>query len=206
VISAVIVDFGGVVALEPTTEALARLQSSCGLDSADFGERWYRHRLSYDCGELSAAEYWQLVGIGEEARLEDVLAADAEAWSRCDPALIAWLSALRTAGFRTALLSNMPREQWSGLAPRFGEWLPHFDEVTLSFELGAAKPDERMYRHCLERLGVEPDAVLFVDDRPENVEAAEAIGLHALRYSGLDDLRTQLTARFDDALPLPTPA
>jgi len=199
VIRAVVVDFGGVIALEPTAEAIDRLCACCGLDPGGFVERWYEHRLRYDCGELTAAEYWRLTGVAGESRLDEVLVADADAWARCDPALVAWLGALRRSGVRTALLSNMPREQWHGLAPRFGEWLPYLDEVTLSFELGTAKPDVRIYRHCLERLGVEPEEALFVDDRAENVAAARALGMHAVQYTGVDDLRSRLP----ESLPLP---
>ena len=201
-IRAVIVDFGGVLALEPTAQATERLRSCCGLDAEGFIERWYEHRLPYDRGELTAAEYWSLTGVVDESRLEAVLAADADAWSRCDPAVVAWLPALRSAGLRTALLSNMPREQWAGLSPGFA-WLTDLDELTLSFELGSAKPDEAPYRHCLGRLGVEPHEAVFVDDRAENVEAAAALGIAAFRYTGVDMLRAELASRFDGTLPLP---
>jgi putative hydrolase of the HAD superfamily len=197
-IDAVIVDLGGVVAREPTREAFARVQALCGLSGGGFEELWYRHRLPYDRGDLTAAEYWRLVGVAVGAPLDEILEADAAAWSQCEPALVDWLPALRAAGLRTALLSNMPREQWSGLAPHF-PWLEHCDEVTLSFELRTAKPDERMYRHCLERLGVEPQRAVFVDDRSENVDAARALGMHAFRYTGVAALRSDLA----DLVPLP---
>jgi len=198
VIRAVVVDFGGVIALEPTPEAVERLRSACGLDADGFVETWFEHRLAYDRGELTAEEYWRRTGVADGTPLEEILAADADAWSRCDPALLAWLPALRAAGLRTALLSNMPREQWAGLSPAFA-WLSDLDQLTLSFELGAAKPDERVYRHCLSELGVEAHEAVFVDDRAENVAAARALGMHAVQYAGVDDLRTRLP----DAVPRP---
>jgi putative hydrolase of the HAD superfamily len=203
VIEAVVVDLGGVVALEPSAEAWERLRSCCRLGGDAFEAIWYRHRPAYDRGELTAPEYWRLVGVEDESAMEEILAADAEAWSRCEPSLVDWLPALRAAGLKVGVLSNMPREQWAVLAPRFAGWLEQCDHVTLSFEVGAAKPDPRIYRHCLERLGVRPDAALFVDDRPENVDAALAIGLHAVLYTGVQALRTELAGRFGDALPLP---
>ena len=201
-IRAVIVDFGGVMALEPTTEAIAHVCACGGLEAGGFVERWYAHRLPYDRGELTAAEYWRRTGVEDESLLEAVVAADAEAWSRCNPALVAWLPAVRSAGLRTALLSNMPREQWAGLSPGL-DWLVDLDEVTLSFALGAAKPDVGPYRHCLGRLGVAPEEAVFVDDRIENVEAAAALGVHAFRYTGVDMLRDELASRFPETLPLP---
>jgi putative hydrolase of the HAD superfamily len=198
VIRAVVVDFGGVIALEPTAEAVERLSASCGFDSDGFVDRWYEHRLPYDRGELTATQYWRLTGVADEDLLEDVLAADADAWSRCDPVLVDWLPRVRASGLKTALLSNMPREQWAGLSPGFA-WLSDLDQLTLSFELGVAKPEERIYRHCLAELGVEPEDAVFVDDRIENVAAARALGMHALQYTGVAALRAQLP----DGVPMP---
>jgi putative hydrolase of the HAD superfamily len=204
VVEAVIVDIGGVIALPPRVEDFALLQSLCGFSGDGFVDAWFRDRAAYDRGELTAAEYWRLVGLAGDSRLEDVLAADVDAWSRCDAAVVEWLGALRRAGVRTAVLSNMPREQWDGLALHYRDWLPLCDHITLSFEVGTAKPDERIYRHCLDAVGVAAEEAVFVDDRTENVEAAARLGLHALLYTGVVDLRRQLAARFDGALPLPS--
>jgi len=66
----------------------------------------------------------------------------------------------------------MPREILQLLQRRHA-WIAAADVTTLSFALGAAKPDPAIYHRCLEDLAVEPARALFVDDRFENVEAAE---------------------------------
>lgn len=188
----------------PTDAHLDELAAVCGMDAASFVAAWDRSRLPYDCGEVTAAEYWLQFGVDDEPTLERALAADAAAWSVPNHALVEWLGRLREAGLRTAILSNMPREQWLRLGPLYEDRLRGCDEITLSFEVGVAKPDERIYRHCLERLGVAPEDALFVDDRAENVEGAWALGLAAIRYGGLDAFRAELAERFVDAIPLPT--
>lgn len=200
---AVIVDWAGVLTLEPTADARARLRALCGVDAEDFESVWLRHRRLYDCGELDAAEYWRLVGLRDENLLEQVLAAEAEAWARPNLPLAEWLPRLKAAGFRTSILSNVPREQWLHVARFYETWLAHCDELTLSFEVGVAKPDERIYRLCLDNLGVKPREALFLDDRPDNVNAAAALGLHAVRYTNVEKLRVELAVRFDGALPGP---
>ncbi len=200
---AVVLDWGGVLALEPTEEARARVSALCGHAADGFEAVWAAHRLAYDCAELTAAEYWRRTGLGDDAALEAVLAADADAWSRPNLGLVGWPAELKAAGFRTGLLSNMPREIWERLGPAFEPWLAPCDELTLSFELGIGKPDERIYRHCLARLGVEPHEALFVDDRAENVEAARAVGMEAVRYTSVDALREELAERFAGRVPAP---
>jgi len=116
--------------------------------------------------------------------------------------MVEWLAKLRASGLRVGVLSNMPFEMWEALAPR-QTWLDLCDEITLSYELRLGKPEPDIYRHSLERLGLQPHETLFVDDREENVEAAVALGLQAIRFAGIERLRAELTARFGAAVPLP---
>lgn len=53
-----------------------------------------------------------------------------------------------------------------------------FDFVVNSSTIGCAKPSRCFYEHAARRCGCEPGAVLFVDDRRENVEAAIDFGFH----------------------------
>jgi putative hydrolase of the HAD superfamily len=88
------------------------------------------------------------------------------------------VKALRRAGLRTALLSN----SWgNGDYPRhlFPEL---FDVVVISAEVGMRKPEERIFRHTAELLGLEPQECVFIDDVEANILAAQAIGLEAVHH------------------------
>jgi len=88
------------------------------------------------------------------------------------------VKALRRAGLRTALLSN----SWgNGDYPRhlFPEL---FDVVVISAEVGMRKPEERIFRHTAELLGLEPAECVFIDDVEANILAAQAIGLEAVHH------------------------
>jgi HAD superfamily hydrolase (TIGR01509 family) len=68
--------------------------------------------------------------------------------------------------------------------------------------VGAAKPGEEFFHRVAGELGLELDELAFVDDTMENVEAARALGLHAILWhdrDGVDVLRTALSA---EGLPL----
>lgn len=71
------------------------------------------------------------------------------------------------------------------------------EEAFYSCDLGHAKPDPAYFRAILDRLGVGPEGIVFVDDRPDNVEAAASVGLSAHVHdpaSGADGLRGVLRA------------
>ena len=203
-IEAVAVDFGGVLAQTPTDEAFARLAAAVGIEDDGLADAWLRHRLEYDLDALDPAQYWSLVGGRgyDGSALEELLVEDAACWAVPNEAMVAWLSAVKAAGLRLALLSNMPREQWTRL--RAGvSWLDLCDVVILSYELRLAKPDPEIYRRCLDRLGLLPHEVVFVDDREENVAAAGGLGFESVLFTTVDELRRELELRFAGELPLP---
>lgn len=71
--------------------------------------------------------------------------------------------------------------------------------VVGSADIGVVKPDRRIYEIALERAGVPAERCLFVDDRKENVDAAVALGMAGLHYTGPDDLRDALAPVLGDS-------
>jgi len=65
----------------------------------------------------------------------------------------------------------------------------------VSCDTGVRKPDRRAFSGAAERLGLEPGACLFIDDREENCAAARAIGMPAVRFNGAADLELELARR-----------
>jgi len=57
----------------------------------------------------------------------------------------------------------------------------HFDALVISTEIGAGKPDAKMYLTICEKLGVSPEDCLFVDDRECNLNGAMAVGMRAVQ-------------------------
>jgi epoxide hydrolase-like predicted phosphatase len=56
------------------------------------------------------------------------------------------------------------------------------DFIIYSHEVGLAKPDPRIYALTSQRLGVQPQEIVFLDDVERNVAAAAAYGFHAILY------------------------
>jgi putative hydrolase of the HAD superfamily len=81
--------------------------------------------------------------------------------------------------YQTAILSN----SFVG-ARREEQQRYHFEEmcdlIIYSHEEGIPKPDPRIYELTCQRLGVLPEEMLFLDDNLENIEAARALGIHAI--------------------------
>ncbi len=101
------------------------------------------------------------------------------------------LAELRDAGIRLLALSNWSAETFPVALERY-PFLGWFEGIVVSGEVGAAKPDERIFRVLIERHGIDPAATVFVDDTLANVEAAEELGFIGLRFHDFLRLRTDL--------------
>ncbi len=188
-IRAVVFDLGGVILRTEDPAPRARLEARLGLApgqaeylvfNSPMGRRAQR-------GEITTEELWQWVG--QELGLDPAgLAAFRQAfWAgdRVDAELVDLIRRLR-GRYQTALLSNAFDDLRRVLHRELGI-ADAFDVVVISAEEGIMKPDPAVYRRVLDRLGREAEECVFVDDFPHNVEAARALGFHAIHYTpGLD--------------------
>jgi len=92
-------------------------------------------------------------------------------------------------------LTNWPRPVWPPLCSRgvhdYG-FLALFDDILVSGQEALAKPDPAIFERALARFELEPREVVFIDDLPVNVEAAEALGMTGHRFVSADHLETDL--------------
>ena len=94
------------------------------------------------------------------------------------------IRALKAAGYKLYVLSNMSREFIDFL--RRTDIYECFDGDVISCEEGVVKPMPRIYDILLERFSLDPLQTLFIDDRRENVEAAAAKGIGAFWFDKHD--------------------
>ncbi len=67
------------------------------------------------------------------------------------------------------------------------------DRYVVSGAEHLVKPDARLFRVLLDRYRLAADDCIFVDDNPDNVAAATALGMEGIVFSGADSLRKRLT-------------
>jgi putative hydrolase of the HAD superfamily len=205
-IKAVIFDYGKVLSLSEDPVAQKKLLELSRLDRPGFDKHYWRHRHDYDLGVLDGRSYWDAIAQGAGIdyaphEIDALIETDILMWTSLNERMLAWVVALQDAGFRTAILSNMGFEILGYMRQEFG-WLTHFQHHTWSCELGIAKPDPEIYLHTCDKLGVKPEESIFLDDKPENIAAANSVGLNAILFETVEKLRVDLAARgFDRELP-----
>jgi putative hydrolase of the HAD superfamily len=205
---AVVFDYGMVLSNPPDLAARKELERITGLGSEEFEWRYWVDRLAYDRGDLTGLAFWTKFAHDAELKLTaeeltQLNAFDARMWTTTNATMLEWHQKLKAAGIRTGILSNMGDNVLERILEIFA-WVEDFDALVWSFQHGIVKPDAPIYRLVVEKIGVKPEEVLFLDDRQENIEGAERVGIHGLQFSTVEQLRKDLVAKGYDAwLPMP---
>jgi len=96
---------------------------------------------------------------------------------------------LRAGGLRTSLLSN----SWGTREGYPQDVLDElFDDAVISGDVGMRKPEERIFRLAVERLGLSPAECVFVDDMEGNIAAAQALGFAVVHHTEPAATRAQI--------------
>ncbi|KAB1928259.1 hypothetical protein ONO23_03152 [Micromonospora noduli] len=193
----VLFDLFGVIARQQSSSGQELLVTTAAVSASVFWESYWALRMPYDRGEVTGFEYWRQVAAALRTTIDDnqiarLIDADIASWSAVDDDMVTLVEQTAASGRRVALLSNIPEE----LAVHYEEhhrWLQHFDVVAFSCRIGHAKPEPDAYRWCCRALDLAPGRILFVDDRAENVQAAEAIGMPGHLFIGLTQARQAIT-------------
>jgi glucose-1-phosphatase len=72
--------------------------------------------------------------------------------------------------------------------------LKYFSHFILSYRVGSRKPEKGIYEHLLQRAGMAPEHILFIDDKRPFVAAAREHGIRAWQFTSSEDLKRELLA------------
>jgi putative hydrolase of the HAD superfamily len=151
--------------------------------------------LELDRGTLSEAELLLRVAkragraVPELANLFAVLRESLQ--PKLDTvALLASLAARRVPLY---CLTNMPPGTFAWLRQRFEFW-NLFDGIVASGEIKLVKPQPEIFEYLLNRFGLAAADTVFVDDHAANIDAARALGLHAIQFQNAQQCAAELSA------------
>ena len=198
-IRAVLFDYGLVLTGPPHPAAWSRMKEITGLDEARLHPAYWAPRHDYDRGTHTGSAYWQTVGHHASLELtptqiEALIAADTALWTVPNRPIIDWALRLQAAGTPTGILSNLGDSMTAGVLATF-PWLSGFSYLLWSHTRGIAKPEPAIYAHAAAGLRTPPPNILFIDDREDNIAAAQAAGMQTIRYLSQPTFEAEIADR-----------
>lgn len=198
-IKGIIFDFGGVFNnAHETMEGFSVAAQQLGYTSQELydllysGAAWQAAKM----GRMTTDAYWRhiMVELDRDSN-GDLRAFRAELFTgeQLNAEVVGIAEQLHER-YPLALLSNATDELESLLEHEFG--IHHlFDVVINSAAVGVAKPDPAAYHLAVDGLGFATHEVLFIDDKPRNITAAEALGIPSILFTDAPALERDLQQR-----------
>jgi len=194
-IDLVLFDIGGVLGSNGwDREQRAAAVERFGIDAEDFQYRHEETVGALEAGQISLDEYLDVtVFCSERTFSRDEFKAFMFAQSVPWPESIAVAREVAQSGVRMATLNNEGEELNRHRIERFGLG-SIFPTFFSSCWLGVRKPTRRIYERVFGMTMAAPDRTVFVDDRPQNLNPAAALGVKTILFESAGQLRADLRA------------
>ena len=203
-IEAVIWDFGGVFTTSPF-EAFARYERERSIPVGAIrkinstnheNNAWAMfERAAIDFAGFDAAFAAEAQALGYEIPGRDVVALLAGDFR---PEMVEALRRIKTRFKTGCITNNMPSDAAGSTATARSiysrEIMELFDVVIESSKIGIRKPDPRIYQMMCEKLGVKPNACVYLDDLGPNLKPARAMGMTTIKVESGSQAIAELEA------------
>jgi HAD superfamily hydrolase (TIGR01509 family) len=139
--------------------------------------------LEYECGRLKQDACYEQISQEFSIEASQVVEAFAQARESLQPdnTVVTFLKHLRKSTLvNVYAMSNVAREDFAVLSQKM-DW-SLFDRVFTSGEAGMRKPDPSFYCYVLEEIKLAPEQLIFIDDKRENVLAADRLGIRGILF------------------------
>ena len=189
-IKTVAFDLGGVIITIDQSQAISRFKEIGATNVEEWLDPYTQTGIFGDLehGLISAEDFRKELSrlIGKEVTKEQC----AYAWQgyalEVPKRNLEFLKRLRQEGYRVLLLSNTNPYMMSWVfSPEFdgqGHSLrDYMDDFYLSYVCKIMKPDPAIFQLVVDREGLDPSEILFLDDSAANIRAAQGVGLHTLQ-------------------------
>ena len=98
-----------------------------------------------------------------------------------------WIDVLKNKGYNIYILSDLSKESYE-FNSKFG-FFKDVDGGVFSFEINSTKPNENNYKTLLERFNLVPEETIFVDDKIDNIEAANKFKIKGIVFTNLEEVK-----------------
>jgi glucose-1-phosphatase len=200
IIRAVIFDIGGVLLRMENHDKRHEWEARLGMS------REYLTRLVFDSeiaaramtGEVPEEAIWEHVAETLGLSDEQLPQFHSDFWEgeQLDADLAQFMQTLRPR-YKVGIISNAWSDARRVLDRKFNLG-GYVDDAIYSAEVKLAKPDARIFQLALERLKVQAEAAVFVDDVMENVQAAQSLGMKGVQFKNTEQTITEIRRYLDD--------
>ncbi|HWS49217.1 MAG TPA: HAD family phosphatase [Candidatus Methanoperedens sp.] len=165
-----------------SSESFSNFKKSLKIDN--FNDN---HMTQFKKGELSEDQFWNLTSQEFNLKLskEEIFKALADAYTT-NQDVVDTVRKVRKLGIKTCICTNNFPTRINALNRKF-MFLNDFDVQVFSYQVGAIKPEAKIFQTLIEKSACQPSEIIFADDKQSNVDAALSLNINAFLYKGFPD-------------------
>jgi len=191
-IESVIFDWGGVLIDDPRPGLLRYCSGAFGVPLEDYTPVNDSFLDEFHKGMISEDTFWRQI----TGKLGKQMPPSRSQWYEAfrsayvpKQEMFRLASSLHDKGYKTAFLSNteLPAVEFF-----HEQGYDMFDVLVFSCVEGVMKPERRIYEITLERLGSKAGQAVFIDDRQDYIRGAQNVGLNAILFKTIDQVKDEL--------------
>ena len=167
---AIVLDMYGVIVKQTGDDFVPYVQQTFpDLNPEEIYNPWFKA----DIGELTSLEVWEAIGFqGDLEKIEKEYLDTIELMD----GFIDFIEKVKDK-YKLAIISN-DSSRWSKYLREKFDLNKYFDVISISGDLKIQKPDERIFFLTIEKLGLNAEDCIYIDDREGNLEAAKKVGMN----------------------------
>ncbi len=192
-IRAIVFDWGGVLIENPAPYFLKYCAAKMQAPEKELYRIYEDYVDRFESGAIEEEQMWQEVSQRLHLPVDNITTIWYQAFEasyRPRPSMFELAQTLQKNGYITAMLSNTEKPSVRFFHSKNYSTL--FNPAVFSCEEGMRKPQPQIYQLLLRRLGLSGQEVAFIDDKPENIEAARAAGIHGIVFESEGQVRQAL--------------
>jgi epoxide hydrolase-like predicted phosphatase len=191
-IKGVIFDLGGVLLDNPASDMRSYMSNTLGISEKEFIDRSSKFIIQFQKAFISEKEFWQKIthGLVLREKLPESLWKEAIRYAFSPKKeMLSLIKDLKNIGMTIGILSNTEVPVINYLREiQFDS----FDILVYSCLEKTSKPERDIYLLTIERFGMKPYELVFIDDAIENIVAGQSMGLNCIHYRSSDQVRDEL--------------
>ncbi len=162
--------------------------------TAEIEQKWEQHRSlfeQFDRGLISREQFYNSILDGKSyinaQKFHAIYASIFELNKD-----VAEIASRLSENYRLSIISNTDEIHFEKIMNDYRRVMNLFEKPVTSFEAHSLKPEKEIFYYALDKLGCHADEAIFIDDKPENVQAADEIGMRGIQFVSHEQLVTDL--------------